>query len=387
MSLERTLKLKGIENRYPIIAAGMGIGVSLEPLASEVGRNGGVGTISSVSLDQLTRKRLLKEGEKVEDVRPYRMDFIEATKREVEDTKKRGGVAAINIMCALPIYYEDSVAGAINGGIDIIVSGAGLPKCLPGLVKKYTGTNDHNINLVPIISSARALELICKIWDKQGYRPDAAILEGPKAGGHLGWNYKQITESKDFLGEYDLFKLLPGVLDIANKYKNDSGPIKIIPAGGIYTNEDIQKALYMGAAAVQMGTRFAATKESGFSNESKQVILDSKKDDIVIADKLWGSPCGYPFRYIKTSPLAKDRNPGKYFCICSTLLGAAGMDNYGKEGFPKGCPERYVLLDKKAICPAIKTASYKPLVTCGTEAYRVDEIKSVKSLMDELIGN
>ena len=152
--LEKNFRLKGISGRYPIIQGGMGIGVSLYSLASAVGREGCIGTISSVALDQLVRKRLLESGEQVKDVKNRSMDFIEATAREVYDTKKDCGVVAINIMVALPNYYEQSVEGAVEGGANMIISGAGLPLNLPSLVEKYAG-EDHDINLVPIVSSAR----------------------------------------------------------------------------------------------------------------------------------------------------------------------------------------------------------------------------------------
>tara|TARA_Y100000310_G_C20562918_1_gene753954 strand:- start:139 stop:1227 length:1089 start_codon:yes stop_codon:yes gene_type:complete len=361
----------------------MGIAVSLYELASAVGREGCIGTISSVALDQFTRKRLIGQGEKFSDVQPGRMDFIEAVAREVYDTKKDGGVAAINIMVALPNYFEQSVQGAVQGGIDMIVSGAGLPLNLPSQVEKYAGKN-HDINLVPIISSARAFELMCKKWDKLGYRPDAIVLEGPKAGGHLGWKYGDV--SPDFLEKYDLFNnLLDPVLDVAAKYPNDFGSIPVIVAGGIYTHEDIVYALSRGAAGVQMGTRFAATNESGFTPLAKQVIVDSSEEDIVIADTAWGSPCKYPFRYSKLSPAYLTRGIETDFCICSVLNGGAGIDNTSVQGFPAGCPERYVLIGDRP-CSGAGHSTYAPLVTMGTEAYRVDKILSVKELCNELKG-
>jgi nitronate monooxygenase len=238
MSLEKILKFKGMSARYPIAQGGMGIGVSLYELCTSVGLEGGIPTLSSVALDQFTRKRLLALGEEVVDVLPGRMDFVEATRREISDIKKISGDVAINVMCALPLYYEKSLEGAILGGVNMIVSGAGLPSALPSQVKNITGTNDHFINLVPIISSARALNILIKKWDAQGYRPDAVVLEGPKAGGHLGWNYKQIENSEDFLKEYDVIEhLLPEVLDVANRYRNDFGPIPVIVAGGVYTTK------------------------------------------------------------------------------------------------------------------------------------------------------
>lgn len=406
MSLEKTLQLKGLEKRGPIFQGGMGIGVSLEPLATAVGKFGdgkqGIGTISTVCMDQYTPRRLVLEGETVDYASPGRMDFIEAVRTEISDTKMRAGVVAVNIMCALPLFYERSIEGAVKGGVNAIVSGAGLPLKLPNQVKKYTGKSDHEINLIPIVSSAKALEIICKRWGKQGYRPDAVVLEGPKAGGHIGWSYKEVKEAgKYFLKKFDLFDaLLDPVLDIAKKYPNDFGPIPVVPAGGIYTHEDIKHALSRGASGVQLGTRFAMTHESGWTDEVKQAVIATNKEDIVLTDLAktkssnvitdisWASPCGYPFRISKKSPLYLVKQ-GNYFCICSGLMGATGIDNTklrGTEGFPRGCPERYVLLGKDKVCQAAGNIDYSPLITCGTEAYRIDKILSVEELMTELIG-
>lgn len=385
MPLERTFQLKSIQQRYPIFQGGMGVGISLYGLASAVGGTGCIGTVSSAALDQLTPKRLGKPP----------MGLVEATAIEIADTIDAAGVAAINVMVALFNSYEESIRGAIEGGVDMIVSGAGLPLSLPSIVKRVTGTHDHKFSLIPIISSARAFELICKKWDRQGYRPDAVVLEGPKAGGHLGWNYKQVgTGGEDFLKRYDLFdELLDPVLDMSVKYPNGSGPIPIVVAGGIFTHDDVTKALYRGAAAVQLGTRFAATVESDGSAEFKRQLVAAKSSDIMLGTEDWGSPCGLPFRYLATSPLAiqKDRMSGP-FCICTTLLGAVGIDNtdkLGQKGYPRGCPEKYVLPPgEKAICSATgKNTSYKPLYTCGTEAHRVDRILPVQELVDELVDN
>jgi len=325
------------------------------------------------------------------------MDLVEATEIEIRDTKKEAGIAAINIMRALFSSYDKSVEGAVKGGVDIIISGAGLPNTLPSLVEKYAGI-DHKINLIPIISTAQAFELICQKWEKQNYTPDAVVLEGPKAGGHLGFNYKKVKKSGDkFLENYDLFKLLTeigiddkknkygSILDVAEKYgSKEYGPIPIIVAGGIYTHDDIVYALSQpGVVAVQIGTRFAATYESGASDEFKQALVDVKQDEIVIANKNWGSPCGLPFRYIKNSPLAQQEHKNNSFCICSTLLGGAGIK---KEYIVDDdvCPERYAL--RGGPCPGKGCASSKGLFTCGTEAYRIYKIVSVEELVNELIG-
>jgi len=393
MSLEKTFEFKGVKDKkYPIIQGGMGVGISLEPLASAVNNAEGIGTLSSACLDRVVTDRLnLKK----------KLSITEAIEIEVAETKENSGMASINIMCALRDTYDESVEGAIKGGINVIVSGAGMPFNLPELVKKFTGTNDHEIGLVPIISSARALEnLVKRRWEKIGYRPDAIVLEGPKAGGHLGFNYKMIEESgKDFLTKYDLFnELLGPVLDFVEKYPNDLGPIPVIVAGGIYTHEDILYALNQGAKAVQMGTRFVTTNECSASPEMKQSYLDATAKDIAISDKIWASPSGYPFRYLKTSPLARDRMPGDSFCLCTTLLGITGVKEkdltlskreFARKypGFSRQCPEGYVPKNRKTrMCPAEHAPSYASLFTCGTNVSRVDKITTVPELMEELIG-
>ncbi len=339
----------------------MGVGVSLHPLASAVAREGGLGIISSACLDRLVSKRTGK-----------RLNTYEATYEEVSLSKNLGGLAGINIMVALVKDYTDSVKGALDAGADAIISGAGLPLSLPAIQPpKETA-------LIPIVSSARALDIICKKWEKLGYRPDAVVLEGPLAGGHLGFRIDQIDVESN-----KLENLLPPVKDMARKY----GDIPVIVAGGIYTHEDIVKFISMGANGVQMGTRFLATVESSASGEYKQAVLAAKEEDIVVAHRP-GSPCGLPFRVIKQSPmyesslkalrppkcdkgyvLLKDAEgkftvcPAKvdnkdYFCICNGLLSSAGYNR-----------------DKE-----------EPLYTVGTNAARVDRVVAVKDLMDELTG-
>ncbi|MBI4685067.1 MAG: nitronate monooxygenase [Nitrospirae bacterium] len=339
----------------------MGVGVSLSPLARAVAQEGGIGIISSAALDRLLSKRNNRK-----------MSVYEAAYEEISLAKASGGYAGINIMCALVKDYEDSVKGALDAGADFIISGAGLPLGLPAIQPP------KDTALIPIVSSARALELICKKWERLGYRPDAVVLEGPLAGGHLGFKMEQIEIESN-----KLENLLPSVKDMAMKY----GDFPVVVAGGIYTHDDIVRFLTMGADGVQMGTRFLATEESSASPEYKQAVLNTKKEDIVIAHNP-GSPCGLPFRVIKQAPmyesslkrlrspkcdkgyvLLKDekgqftRCPAKesnenYFCICNGLLSSAGYNHDEEE----------------------------PLFTVGSNAFRVDKIVSVKKLMDELAG-
>ncbi|GER94121.1 nitronate monooxygenase [hot springs metagenome] len=355
------LIIKGKKIKVPIVQGGMGVGVSLYPLASAVAKEGGLGIVSSACLDRLVSKRAGKK-----------YNSYEAAYEEVSLAKSEGGYAGINIMGALVRDYNDSVRGALDAGADAIISGAGLPLTLPAI------QSPKDTALIPIVSSARALEIICKKWEKLGYRPDAVVLEGPLAGGHLGFKIDQMDIEAN-----KLENLLPHVKDVAKKY----GDFPVIVAGGIYTHDDILRFIKMGADGVQMGTRFLATEESSASDEYKQAVVNAKQEDIIVAYDP-GSPCGMPFRVIRQSPmyvsaLRKLRDPkcdkgyvllkdkeGKFticpakesnnhhFCICNGLLSSAGYNR-----------------DKE-----------EPLYTVGINASRIDSIVSVKVLMEELTG-
>jgi nitronate monooxygenase len=356
-----SLIIKDKKIPLPIIQGGMGIGVSLAPLASAVAKEGGVGIISSAALDRLVSRR---KGKKV--------NSYEAAYEEVSLSKASGGFTGINIMIALGRDYEASVRGALDAGADFIISGAGLPLGLPAIQPP------KDTALIPIVSSARAFELICKKWGKLGYRPDAVVLEGPLAGGHLGFKIDQID-----LESNKLENLLPPVLDVAKKY----GGIPVIVAGGIYTHADVIAFLKMGASGVQVGTRFLATEESSASPVYKQAVLDVSKKDIVIATDP-GSPCGLPFRVIRQSPMYQSSIKRLREPKCNrgyVLLKDA-------EGKFSRCPAKESNEHCFCICNGLlSSAGYNPdeeesLFTVGTNAYRVNKILPVKAIMDELAG-
>ena len=355
------LVIKGKKIRIPIVQGGMGVGVSLYPLASAVAEQGGVGVVSSAALDRLVSKRTGKKH-----------TSYEAAFEEVTRAKAKGGVAGINIMVALIRDYEDSVKGAIDAGADVIISGAGLPLSLPAIQPP------GETALIPIVSSARALEIICKKWERLGYRPDAVVLEGPLAGGHLGFKPEDIDVESN-----ELENLLPPVKETAAKY----GGFPVIVAGGIYTRDDIIRFLKMGADGVQMGTRFLVTEESSATDAYKQAVINAGIEDILVSHNP-GSPCGLPFMVIKESGMFQDaldrkRKPrcdkgyvlrpdgegkltqcrarlddGGAFCICNGLLSSAGY-NPDREG---------------------------PLYTVGASGHRIDRLTTVKELMAELTG-
>ncbi|MBR9690530.1 nitronate monooxygenase [Candidatus Woesearchaeota archaeon] len=385
MVLGKSFWLKGFDKpRYPIFQKGMGAGISLYELATAVGKEDGVGTISSVGLDQFTSKRI---GEK--------LNQKDATKKEIEDTKKDGGIAAINIMVALRNHYRPSVEGAVEGGVNIIVSGAGLPKNLPGIVNEILDTNNHKINLMPKVSSVDVAKLITKLWEKKyGYIPNGFVLEGPLAGGHLAWKNEELSDP-DFYKKNSLENLFYELKEFAQD-------IPIIPAGGIYTHEDAVRYLDAGAVAVGFATIFAPTKESSASKGFKDAYINSTEDDIIITTKNWGSPFGYPFRVIRSSPLVQEweshperwinkENPDsdeRSYCICSNLLGTADIDKtklLEKGKISKHCSEGYALRPD-GTCPAFGNVNYNKLVTAGTNAVRVSEEVPVKQVMDALKG-
>lgn len=356
-----SLTIKGKTISAPIIQGGMGVGVSLFPLAAAVAKEGGVGIVSSACLDRLVSERTGKK-----------LNSYEAAYEEVSQAKANGGFAGINIMCALARDYNASVQGALDAGADMIISGAGLPVSLPAI------QNPKDTALIPIVSSTRALEIICKKWERLGYRPDAVVLEGPLAGGHLGFKMDQVD-----LESNRLENLLPPVKDAAKKY----GDFPIIVAGGIYTHEDIAQYMRAGADGVQMGTRFLATEESSASPDYKRSVVAAQDEDIIVAFDP-GSPCGLPFRIIKQSPmyvsaLSKLRKPK---CDKGYVL---QKDSEGKFSL---CPAKASNEHHFCICNGLlSSANYRPdkeepLYTVGTNASRVDKILSVRDLMQELTG-
>ena len=274
----KVLNIGSLEINPPIIQGGMGVGISLSGLASAVANEGGVGVISPAGIGFLYKQHS----------KDYLENCIYGLTEEIRKARqKSSGIIGVNIMVALS-NYADLVQTSIKEGIDIIFSGAGLPLDLP----KYL-TPGSKTKLVPIVSSARGAALICNKWKTNyNYLPDAIVVEGPKAGGHLGFKVEQIEDEN-----YALEKLIPEVVATANEIgsKNDC-VIPVIAAGGIYTGADIEKIMEMGASGVQMGTRFVTTVECDASDGFKQAYLDAKKNDVRIIK----SPVGMPGRAISS---------------------------------------------------------------------------------------
>ncbi|TSC95767.1 MAG: 2-nitropropane dioxygenase [Parcubacteria group bacterium Athens1014_10] len=340
----------------PIIQGGMGAGVSLAPLASAVSALGGLGTVAGAGIDRLVSERI---GRKV--------NSREAAAIEISEAKKCGKPIAINVMVALVDSYNEVVLGALDGGVDVIISGAGPPLMLPSVVASHQ--RGKEVALIPIVSSGRFLRLLCKRWERMGHIPDAVVVEGPLAGGHLGWRKIEEIENPDNALE----KILPECVEVAKEF----GGFPIIAAGGIDCKEEIARFLSLGAAGVQIATRFLATKESSASEDYKQAVLKCKKEDIIVTMM---SPCGLPFRTLKNCPMYEGvasgrhktvcnkgyvllrgkclaKSDGKhFFCLCNGLFSSAG---YSYEGTP-------------------------PLYTVGAKAYLIDKISTTEEVMNEL---
>lgn len=256
--------------------------------------------------------------------------------------------------------YAGMVEVAVKNKIDAIISGAGLPLNLPGLVK------DTKIKLAPIVSSGKAAKLICKTWDRKfKVAPDFIVIEGSEAGGHLGF-HKEDVLNKTTAKLADIFKEVKETIQpFVEKYQKE---IPVFVAGGIYDSKDIQEYLDLGADGVQMATRFICTKECDASDEYKQAFIDAKKEDIEIVK----SPVGMPGRAIMTKLTEKlkagERIPVKrcYNCLVPCDI--------------KTTP--YCISD--ALINAVKGNLDEGLVFSGSNGYRNDKIVSVKELMDEL---
>jgi nitronate monooxygenase len=330
----------------------MGVGISLAGLASAVANEGGIGVIASAGIG-------MREPDFFSN---FQEANLRALRREVSDARAlTKGIIGMNIMVAFTNFGE-LVETAIDAGIDIIFSGAGLPLNLP----KYR-TADTKTKLVPIVSSGRAAALICNHWlKKHDYIPDALVVEGPKAGGHLGFKRSQIFDPA-----FELEKLVVDVIVEARKFETLYGKkIPVIAAGGIYTGADIKKFIDLGVDGVQMGTRFVATHECDADIKFKQQYIDSTPEDIVIID----SPVGMPGRAIRNKYIddvtSGIKKPIKcpYHCIITCDYKCAP----------------YCIAN--ALMSAQRGRMINGFAFAGANAHRVTEIISTKELMTSLIA-
>jgi len=345
------LKIGNIAVAVPIIQGGMGVGISLSGLASAVANEGGVGVISSAGLGLLYKD--------------FSKDFLEASilglKEEIRKAReKTQGVIGVNVMVAMS-NFADMIRTAISEKVDIIIAGAGLPLDLPSFLKK-----GNNTKLIPIVSSARAARIICEKWKSNyDYLPDAVIVEGPKAGGHLGFKEEQITDN-----DYKLEKLVPEIVTELKTFEEKyDQAIPLIAAGGIYTGTDIRDIMRLGASGVQMGTIFVTTNECDASAAFKESYINATEKDIQIIK----SPVGMPGRAILSNFITKVREGKKQ---------------------PKKCPFKCIRtcdIEKSPYCiffaliNALKGNFESFYAFAVANAYKASKISSVREVFRSLL--
>lgn len=352
MLTNTVLRIGNLEINPPIIQGGMGIKISMAKLASAVANCGAVGTISAAIKSDHVLDRANLQPNQAKDIQ----EFISAIIAARSMTK---GILAVNIMVALS-SYPMLVQAAITEKVDIIFSGAGLPLTLPKLVE------GSDVKICPIISSARAADIICRTWIKRYNRvPDAVVVEGPMAGGHLGFSFEELATEESMPKLEDI---LIKVIDTVKMHEDKYGKkIPVIAAGGIFDGKDIARMLKLGASGVQMATRFVCTDECDASDNFKQAYINAKKEDIIIIK----SPVGMPGRALKNKFLEQSaRGDIKFKCSYLCL----------RTCDPKTSPY--------CIAEALTNAALGDLdngfVFVGSNVHRVDKIVPVKTLIDEL---
>ncbi|MFL0195091.1 NAD(P)H-dependent flavin oxidoreductase [Clostridium sp. WILCCON 0269] len=343
-----SLIIGDLKANIPIIQGGMGVGVSGYNLTQAVANEGGIGVISTVQIGY--REPDFETNTKQANIRALRKEIRKA--RELSPK----GIIGVNIMVAIS-DYDEMVKTSVEEKADIIISGAGLPLNLPKLV-----VGSH-IKIAPIVSSGKAASIIIRNWLKKYSRmPDAVVVEGPEAGGHLGFHLKQLEEDKESLED-----IVKEVIGVVRTFENGKD-IPVIAAGGIYTGHDIAKFLKLGASGVQMGTRFVATEECDAHINFKNAYINVKKEDIRIIK----SPVGLPGRAIRNKFIRQAENsmitPDKcYSCL-------------------KKCnPAKTPYCISKALINSVKGNVEEGLIFIGSNGYRVNKIVKVKELIKELI--
>lgn len=345
----KPLVIKDLVAKIPVMQGGMGVGVSLSGLAGTVAAQGGIGILSTAQIGY-------READF--DNNPIGAN-LRAIKTEVEKARKlaNGGIIGVNIMVATK-RYEEYVEAAVAAGVDLIVSGAGLPMNLPQLVE------NAKTKLVPIVSSVKSVQVIIKYWLKKYCRlPDAIVIEGPLAGGHLGFSKEQLDNIEEMHYDEEVKNIIQKVNDVETKHQVK---IPVIMAGGIYTRQDMEHYMGMGASGVQMATRFVTTYECDADEAYKQSYINANKDDIVIVQ----SPVGMPGRAILNRFMRKAKAGKIPHGKCHACISTCN---------PQETP--YCITD--ALVNAVTGNVDNALLFCGANAYRATKLEHVKDIMEE----
>lgn len=337
--------------KYPIVQGGMGVGISLGGLAGAVAKAGGLGIISSAQI-----------GFQEED---FDKNPFEANLRamEVEYEKARAqapdGVIGFNIMVALQ-HYKEYVIQAAKIGADIIISGTGLATELPAYVKGFA------TKIAPIVSGERAAEVLLKVWDKKYQTTaDMVVIEGPLAGGHLGFHKEEAESITEETYEGTIQKIIQVVKDYAKKYGKK---IPVVVAGGIDTPQKVKRVMELGADGVQVASPFVTTVECDAAEGFKNKYIESTREDI----QLVTSPVGMPGRAIRNAFVERiESGVREPISKCYNCL--------------KKCnPAEIPYCITKALITSARGDGENGLVFCGANTYRINKISTVQEVIENL---
>lgn len=352
MSLQ-PLQIGELTAKYPIIQGGMGVGVSRYKLAGAVAKAGGIGIISTaqIGFDEPDFEK-----------NPIETNLF-AIKKHIKQAKELadGGIVGVNIMVATK-HYDRYVKTACEAGVDVIISGAGLPIALPSLTEGFP------TKIAPIVSSVKSASVILKMWDRKLHKTaDFIVIEGPKAGGHLGFTKDQLDHIDTLSYEEEIKKIIAHIKQYEEKYERS---IPVIIAGGIFDHKDILHAISLGADGVQIASRFVVTEECDASEIYKQAYLDAKSEDIEIVL----SPVGMPGRAIHNTFIESVKNKKIPIGKCFHCLEHCN-------------PQTIPYCITKALVNAVKGDLDHGLIFCGDCVDRLTKMTTVPELMKELVDD
>ena len=371
----KPLKIGNLVAKRPVIQGGMGVGVSLSSLAGAVAKAGGIGIISTAQIG-------FKDQDFGKNPMAANLRAIHSELKKARD-KAPQGILGFNIMVATK-EYASYVKEAVKAGADVIISGAGLPIDMPKFVAEAENENggsekkERRTMIAPIVSSVKSALVICRMWDRKYHTaPDFVVVEGPCAGGHLGFSREQLTElgaDTDHVAEtfneaaYD--KEIRGIIEtvksFAEKYKKH---IPVITAGGIFDHKDVLHQFALGAEGVQAATRFVTTEECDADIAYKEAYINAKEEDIVIVK----SPVGMPGRAIKNKFLERVAQGPVKVERCFRCLEHCN-------------PAETPYCITKALINAAEGKIDEALLFCGSNAYRCEKIETVPEVMAALCG-
>lgn len=338
---------------HPIIQGGMGIGVSRSRLAGAVAREGGMGVISTAQIGYDSPLFAQKPEEA----------NLQALPEQIRLAKQQAGgkgIVAVNIMSVTQLY-GDYVKTAISAGADAVISGAGLPLDLP------RHAAESGCKIAPIVSSSKAASLILGSWDRKCHcTADFLVMESPYSGGHQGYKKEQLKNLERTAAEFD-GEVGKTVL-IKSAYEEKYGKkIPLFVGGGIFTKEDKEHFMRLGADGVQVGTRFIATEECDASDAYKEVFLKARAEDVAIID----SPVGMPGRAIRNLFVERMMQGSERISWCYNCLKACNP-----------ATAKYCI--SQALINAVKGDVDNGLIFCSAKVEQIKKIQTVREVMDDL---